>query len=395
MKAVVLAGGPEVPKCPLSVVRPKALFPLIQDVIVGRLLRALHSTDVDEAIICANGKTRVLREHFLRSAPDLLSLAFSDDELPRGAAGCLRDAEGFIRGGSFLVVESSLFLDGGIRELVERHRAAGAAMTIAAVPAWGRKSGTEHEGCGVPLAPLGVYVAEAEVLDSIPTHGYFDLKEQLVPKLRAAGADVLVSQFRGRHRVVAHASSYASLVQELLDGELGLEDFAGLREVERQVWVADGVDVASSAVLVGPVVVGSGAVIEPEAVVAGPTLIGERVGIGTRAVVSSSILWPGCRVGEGASVERSIVTDRFRVAEMARLSHSVAVDTSLRVGEARGFDQRGYLVRAQGMVARAVEKRGGLRGALSGLWRALRSTGAMGRGQASAEASAGEELSTR
>ncbi|HPD17268.1 MAG TPA: sugar phosphate nucleotidyltransferase [Planctomycetota bacterium] len=395
MKAVILAGGPEVPKCPLSVVRPKALFPLIQDVIVGRLLRALHNTDVDEAIICANGKTRVLKEHFLRTAPDLLSLAFSDDELPRGAAGCLKDAEGFIGGGSFLVVESSLFLDGGIRELVERHRAAGAAMTIAAVPAWEGRRDAELGGCGVPLAPLGVYVAEPEVLDRIPSHGYFDLKEQLVPKLRAAGADVLVSQYRGRYRVVAHASSYASLVQELLDGELGLEDFAGLREVERQVWVTDSAQVASSAVLVGPVVVGAGAVIEAEAVVAGPSLVGEQVGIGTGAFVSGSILWPGCRIGAGASVERSIVTDHFRVAEMARLSHSVAVDTSLRVGEARGFDQRGYLVRAQGTPAAVAEKPRGLRGALSGLWRGLRGGGQGGRDQAPAETSAGEELSAK
>lgn len=390
MKAVILAGGPEVPRCPLAVVRPKALFPLIEDVVIGRLLRALHEIDVDEAIICANGKTHVLREHFLRRPVAVQSVDFSDDELPRGAAGCLKDVEGFVGDGSFLVAESSLFLDGGIAELVERHRASGAAMTIAAVPGQSRSLGGSRESCGVPLTPLGVYVGEPEVLEPIPARGYFDLKEQLVPKLQAAGADVLISQYRGRYRRVAHASSYAALVQELLDGQFGMSDFAGLREVGREVWVADGVEVAPSAVLVGPVVVGAGAAIGAEAVVAGPTLVGERVTIGSRAFVSDSILWPDSGVGDGANVERCIVTDGFRVAEMAHLSQSIAVNTSLHVGEARGFDQRGYSIRAQEAPCHAGQGQGRLREVFSGLWRGLRGTGPRGRSEPPAKTPAGE-----
>lgn len=372
MKAVILAGGPDVPGCPLALVRPKPLYPLVTDVVIGKLLRALNATtDVDEAVICANGKTRVLREHFVRRPSDLLSLDFSDDELPRGAAGCLRDVEAFLGDDTFLVVEAGLFVDGGLADLIEKHRASGAALTMATVPASERQGGDGRGPQGEPLSPLGVYVGEPSILEHIPAYGYCDLKEQLVPKLRSAGARVSLSQYRGRHRRVTSASSYAALVQELLYGVFGREDFAGLEEIESQVWKAEGAEIDPTARVVGPVVIGPGATVGPGAIVAGPTVVGECATIAEKAFVGGSILWPNCWVGYGANLDRCIVTDRFRVANVARLSHSVAVDTAPCVGEARGLSMSGYSVQVQEPMLPPAQRRGVFMTALSGLRQVL------------------------
>ena len=371
MKAVLLAGGPEVTKCPLSLVRPRPLFPLVTGVLIERLLRALHETDVSEAVICANGKTRVMREHFLRRPPDLVSVEFSDDELPRGAAGCLKDVGGFLGSDTFLVVEAGTFIDGGLARLIEDHKKSGAAMTMAAVPARERQGGDGRTANGEPLSPLGAYVVEPSILEHIPANGFCDLKEQLVPKLRSKGLRVSVSRFHGRHRRVGCANSYAALVQELLGGAFGADEFGGMEEVASQVWKAKGAKVDPTAILVGPVVVGANAVVGAEAIVAGPTLIGDDAVIGEKAFVSASILWPTCDIGFGARVEQCIVTDAFHVKEMAWLSQSVAVDKALRVGDVRGLGMSGYSVRAQEAATAVLRKPHSFTMALSGLRRSL------------------------
>ena len=379
MKAVVLAGGPEASRCPLALVRPRPLFPLVSDVLLGKLLRTLHETDVSEAVVCANGKTRVMREHFLKRPSEVMPLEFYDDEMPRGAGGCVKDVEGFLGNEPFLVVEGGLFLDGDLKGLIEEHRASGSAMTVAAVPAreWSGGDGSGRDG--ERLSPLGVYVAEPEVLAHIPEHGFYDMKEQLIPKLKSRGLRVSASRYHGQHRRIGCANTYAAFVQELLSGVLGMAVFAGLQETASQVWQAEGAQVAPTARLIGPVVVGPNAVVGAEAVVTGPTLIGEGVVVGERAFVSASILWPNCVVGFGARVEGSIVTDSFRVGDSTRLSHSVAVDKTLRQGDVHGLGMSGYSVHSYETVTELVRKQASF---MTALHKMRRSLFAMRHGQA-------------
>jgi len=347
MKAVVLAGGLEVSRCPLALVRPRPLFPLLTDVLLGKLLRELYAVDVDEAIVCANGRTTILREHFLKRPSEHVALEFYDDELPRGAAGCVKDVEGFLGRDTFLVVEAGLFLEGALGRLVEEHRASGSAMTVGAVPTSDWEGGDGKGSEGEPLSPLGVYVAEPDILEQVPAAGYYDIKEQLIPKLRTKGMRVAASRYRGRHRRVFGARSYAAFVHDLLSGVFGAAEFDGLQDVGGQVWKGRGAEIAPTATLIGPVVVGPNAVVGEDAVVAGPSLIGEGAVVEEKAFVSSSILWPNCRVGAGARVEHSIVTDSYRVRELAELSRSVAVDRDFRLGDVHGLRLSGYAVLAQ------------------------------------------------
>ena len=136
MKAIVLAGGQDISRCPLSMVRPRPLFPLVTGVLLDHVFRTLYAAGVDEAIVCANGKTRILREHFLSRPAERMGVSFYDDELPRGTAGCIKDVADQVSDGPFLVIEGGLFIDGDVGSLIEEHRASGAAMTVGAVPAW-------------------------------------------------------------------------------------------------------------------------------------------------------------------------------------------------------------------------------------------------------------------
>jgi NDP-sugar pyrophosphorylase family protein len=371
MKALILAGGQDTRQCPLTMVRPRAMFPVSTDVLLKHSLKTLHSVGVDEAVICADGKTHIVEAHFEDNPSSHVELGFQDEGFPRGTAGCLRDTADFLTGNTFLVVEGSLFLDGDLRQLIDAHARNGSAMTLGAVRARDWRGGNVSAQGDEPLSPLGVYVVEPEVLDHIPERSYCDIKEQLIPLLQKRGLDVVASKFEGRHRRILDASSYGTFVAEILNGVFGDEHFSELTEVALNVWVGKDARIAPSAELTGPVVVGRNAVIGEKVMVIGPTVIGENVVLDDQAVVEDSILWPNVTVGLGARVEHSIITDSFHVSVFQKVSESVAIDQELSLGDMHGLSRGGYAVGVSGRAGPAIRKARSPVTAIAKAWRRI------------------------
>ena len=346
MKAVILAGGVGFANCPLSIVRPRPLFPVAGGVLLECALRALRTVGVEDVMICAGSSTPLLAAYFERSPVAGMRLHWYQDAFPRGTAGCLADVRTFLNGERFLVLDGNLVLDGDLSCIVNDHQQQGAAMTLGVVPArtwYGGQTTTFEDD---RLAPLGLYVVESDVLGHVPERGYFDLKEQLIPRLREMHFATSVSPFRGRHRRVVDARSYARLVKEFLQLAFGEEPFSRLTLLGPGVWVGENVTVAPSALLIGPLVLGSGTTVGDNAIVAGPGLLGEGVSIGGKSIVVGSILWREAIVGREARVEDSIITDGFEVARFGDLAHSVAIDAGLALAQMNGLRRAGYAVRA-------------------------------------------------
>ncbi len=365
MKAVILCGGHRVPRCPLAMVRPRPLFPLPVGTLLDWLLIHLRQVGTTHAILCLDRASRPFGGDL--ESPKVL---VHEEPLPRGPAGCLRDVADLVGRETFIVVEGGLFLTGNLQPVVAHHRRQGAALTLAAVPAdqWERSNG--GNGHAPPLAPLGLYVVEPCVLDHIPRGGFFDIKEQLIPRLQAQGLKVATTLYPGGHRRVRDARSYAALVHELLAEGFAQDRPAELHEPHPQVWLAKGARVDTTATVVGPVALGPGAVIGPHAVVTGPTLLGERAVVCENAFVNNSILWPGARIGARAFVEHSIVTDNFTVPDNSRLSHSIALDRTLRLGDLHGLRIGGYHVAPLHAASRNGTSR--LAPAIRNIWKSVK-----------------------
>ena len=244
-------------------------------------------------------------------------------------------------------------------------------MTLGAVRARDWRGGNGSAQGDEPLSPLGVYVVESEVLDHIPERSYSDIKEQLIALLQKRRVDVAASQFEGRHRRIIDASSYGAFVAEILSGVFGDEHFSELTEMALHVWVSEGARIAPSAELIGPVVVGRDAFIGEKAMVTGPTVIGENAVLDDQAVVVNSTLWPNVRVGRGARVERSIVTDSFHVSDFQHLSDSVAIDQELGLGDMHGLSRGGYAVGVAARDGHAIRKAWSPVTAIANVWRSV------------------------
>ncbi len=178
----------------------------------------------------------------------------------RGPAGVVRDvAQALPADRHVLVVEGARHLDASLAPMIADHLASGAAITVGRNP---------------DRSPAGVYCIRRDALDAVPTAGFCDLKEQLLPRLRAAGRLVLVHDLEGR-------------------GAMPLRTRLELIEAARVA--------RHAAPPGGPVAIGR---------MPGPSalrVVCRGAMVGPEADVLDSIVMPGAYVGAGSTVIRSII----------------------------------------------------------------------------------------
>src|SRR4051812_37648216 len=104
MKAVVLAGGLrsglEIPGSAL----PRALWPFPKQPLITHVLHFLQKNACEQIAICANGKTKLIASELSHGEQPWTTLHYSEDPLPRGPAGCLRDLQEWLGAETFIAI---------------------------------------------------------------------------------------------------------------------------------------------------------------------------------------------------------------------------------------------------------------------------------------------------
>jgi NDP-sugar pyrophosphorylase family protein len=231
-----------------------------------------------------------------------VELTYCVDRLPRGPAGCVHDAAMVTPADFYVVVEGSIIPGIDLAPVLRAQAKNGAALTIVVNDA------DEEEECfGSRMSPAGIYIFSPRACEVIPTTGYQDIKEMLVPQLRRK--DGVVSAYFAAEPSprINHLEWYLAaqgwILQKLGSGG---PPSGGYRQLDgsyihRRAYVAD------DACIVGPVMVGPNARVEQESVILGPSVIGNGSVIGDQSVVKHSVIWDHCSVGERAEVDRCLM----------------------------------------------------------------------------------------
>lgn len=197
----------------------------------------------------------------------------------RGAGGTVRDHVDDLGveaiPGGMLIAECSTFGDFDLPGFVAAIDPASDATVLA----------------GPDGSPCGVMHLSLQAIRRIPTIGYFDLKEQLLPAIAAAGGRVPVVRSRGAPFRISDRRSYLALVDARRAG--------------------------------GAPMISDAAHIDPSAIIEGGSLIGRGAVVKERAIVSGSVVMPGAMVGAGAVVARSIVPPGVRIPAGSRIIDEV------------------------------------------------------------------------
>jgi len=321
VQGVVLAGVHAWGNCFLEYAMPRPLVPMVDRPLIAHPLSWLREGGITSASICANSETAYLRRHLGNGHRWGISLDYYEDVMPRGPAGCTRDA--VIQNGctTFVVVEATTVPQILLTDLLEAHRSSGAALTIVVT---GADTGSSHPD-GM-LEPTGIYVFSQSALEHVPTTGYQDIKEALIPRLHAKGLRVMTYAVNANVAPrITGAASYLAVSKWIVERAAGEKACPQGYVRCGEARLHESARVHASVRWVGPVLIEPGCVIEADALIVGPTTVGQGCMIGERAVVSRSALWLDCHVAEEAIVDHCVLTSHSRIKAQQRLSHMVCL----------------------------------------------------------------------
>lgn len=303
--AVVLAGVHDWGSCLLNKAIVRPLAPLANRAVVAHVLDALKRAGVQRVAICCNGHAQEMRAALGGNTIAGMHIVYRDESMPRGPAGCIKDAAAELGANEFVVAEATVVPNFDIAELIRSHRESKACLTIA----------TKHTLVGNERThePVGVYVCSRQVMSYINDSGFQDLKEGVVPKLHAAGLRVDVHAIDGVAPRLFGIGSYFAVnewaAKRACAGDWEMDGYA----IEGNALIHIDARIHRSVRLLGPVIVGPRSELREGAIVVGPSTIAADCVVGAGAAISRSALWAEAVVGDRAHVDRSVVAHGARI----------------------------------------------------------------------------------
>jgi NDP-sugar pyrophosphorylase family protein len=302
-QGIVLAGSFPWNDSPLDRLLPRPLLPVADRPLIAYTLRWLRQACVPEVVVCLNAASRSARHALAEVGGDCLGLDFYEDVLPRGPAGCARDAA--LAGGAdtFIVADATAIPTVTLADVLQTHRASGAVATVVV-----EEEAPRNGGSGLSR-PAGIYVFERRALESVPERGFQDIKEHLMPRLYRAGEHVSAHVSGSRSPRVLGAQTYLEVnywaVTRLIAQPVAAEGF--LRRGDALIHATASVD--DRAQLVGPMLIGPDSRIMPGATLVGPLVLGTGGTVALDAIVSRTVAWNRCQVGARSVVDGCVLAD--------------------------------------------------------------------------------------
>lgn len=315
---IVLAGVHRWGESPFEQLLPRPLLPVADSPLISYVLRWLRDAGIRDATVCANSESRLVRRCLGDGSRFGLDIRYYEDTLPRGPAGCVRDAAIGSSARDFVVADGSVIPFVDLDDLIQSHRRSGAALTVVTQPFVDGDATTE-----TMHRPAGIYIFSRRAIELTSKVGYQDIKELLIPNLDARGERTGIYQSDAESLRVTCFDTYrltnAWMIERMAGGS---SQWAGYRRdaaslVHEQAAVHDG------ARLIGPVMIGPETHIAEGAIILGPTWIGAGCDVGKNAMICRSVLWDACSVAEGATVDHCVLAGGSIVEAEAQLFNSL------------------------------------------------------------------------
>ncbi len=361
MQAIILAGGEGTRLRPLTSTVPKPVVPLVDRPFIAYMLEWLARHGVDDVVMSCGFLATAVRNVLGDGSQYGLRLRFVEEPDPRGTAGALKYAEDLLDE-RFLMLNGDVLTDIDLTAQIAQHEATGAVGTLALVSVADPSTYglvRLHEDNAVrgfvekPAADqidtnrisAGAYVLERSVLDLIPADRNVSIERDVWPRLvdhglygcpaEAYWLDVGTPEryLQGTFDIL-EGNVRTAVADRLGDTYLSVADRVDAQGrivppalVERECTIAAGAHVGSLVVLGEGVSVGEGATIERSVV-----LNGAEIGAG--AVLRDCIVAAGVRIGEGTTVAGgAVIGEGVTIGAENVLDHGVRVFPGTEIGD--------------------------------------------------------------
>src|SRR6266568_587427 len=340
VKALVMAGGEGTRLRPMTANQPKPLLPVANKPIMEHVLRLLKRHGFTETVVTVQFFAPLVRNYFGDGEEVGMNLQYATEEIPLGTAGSVKNAEDALRSGPFLVISGDALTDIDLSAMVDFHKKQGALVTVGLArvpnplefgitimdddgriqrflekPTWGQVfSDTVN---------TGIYVMEPEVLAEVPAGEPVDWAGDVFPRLVKAGAPLHGWVADGYWQDVGTHESYLKAQADVLSGQVEAE-IDGF-EISPGIWVAEGAEVDSEAVLTGPLCVGEYSKVEAGAELREFTVVGSNVVVKEGAFLHRAVVHNNVYIGQGATLRGCVICKKTDVMGSARIEEGAIV----------------------------------------------------------------------
>ncbi len=329
MQALVLVGGFGTRLRPLTYHVPKAVVPIANVPFIERFVDYLEANGITH-IVFAMGYLPDPIANLLANRNGKAKYDFVVEEQPLDTGGAIKNAEPLL-GERFFVFNGDILTTIPLQEILRVHEQKDALVTIALTPVddpsrYGVVV-TDNDGrvqafiekppketAPSNLINAGIYLYEREVLKHIPAGQPYSVERGLYPKLLELGVPFYAVAFPNDYWLdIGKVEHYMQANFDVLNRKAPLPIVGD--EIREGIWVKGNAQIAPTAKVEPPVLLGDGCVIEDGATVGPFAILGDRVVVKEHAVVREAVLWDECIVGNGAIVERCVLGSRCEVED--------------------------------------------------------------------------------
>jgi GTP:adenosylcobinamide-phosphate guanylyltransferase len=129
LKAVIQAGGLGTRLAPYSTVLPKALMPIGDETIIDHLLGQFRDAGVEQVLITVSRFGPLIRSYCGDGSRWGLEIEYVTEDEPLGTIGPLNNVRDRLNG-TFFVVNSDVYTDLELKDLLAHHESSSAPMTV-------------------------------------------------------------------------------------------------------------------------------------------------------------------------------------------------------------------------------------------------------------------------
>ena len=337
-QAVILAGGYGTRLYPLTQTRAKSLLPVVGVPLIHRIVRYLEKNGFNQIIVTLNNFSDQIKESF-REFDTPAEIIFSEESVPLGTAGSVKNAKKHISG-TFLVMQGDSLTNIDLAGAEKFHFEQKAMATIllqerkevkgfGVVDIDGESNVSRFvekpsiSGGGPRLISTGLYLLDAKTLDYIPEEKPYDFAKDLFPSLLRMGAKLKGVPVEGYWIDIGTPNAYREANQSFL------------KRLTEQLPVTNAARLGqaiSSEALVDKVSFGKGL---GSWFLVGTSLVREKSSIDKKAIIENSVIEKGVSVASGAVLRDSVILEGS-VVEAGATAESAIVGEGRQLGRGSG-----------------------------------------------------------
>ncbi len=351
MKAVIMAGGEGTRLRPLTSQRPKPLAPALNVPIMEHIVLLLKSHGITDIVVTLHYLADEIEGYFGDGAEWGVNLIYSVEDTPLGTAGSVKQAEAYLKDGTFLIISGDALTDIDIDKAIKYHRDKQSMATIILShvpnplefgvvitddeghirrflekPSWGEVfSDTVN---------TGMYILEPSVFDYMEMGKNYDWSQQIFPQILAEDKPLFGYVMDGDYWCdVGNLNQYREAQYTVMDGQTRVQVGRGGNAKGSGVWLGEGTDISPTAQILPPVVIGKNTKIKANAIVGPYSVIGDNCIIEEKATLHRCILWDNVYVGVEARLSACTVCSHTTIDRNCVVQEGAVIGQRCRIEE--------------------------------------------------------------